>query len=233
MVAPARGQWIWENGAVPCLDPFTYASGDRLWIDLQWLFELILAAAFAGGGVRGVILLAATVCATVLAVVLALRDRRWPVELVVACWLPALLVMSGRFVPRPEVFSLLWMAIYLMVLTRADGTPAAAWVLPPVQLLWVNTHGLFLLGPIILVAFLADRLFASSHRILGAARKKVRPRSDGGFISAVPRRWSGLPAWRTRTACMGPCSRSSCSRKSRPGVGRTNSIILSSLIWAN
>jgi tetratricopeptide (TPR) repeat protein len=162
------GRWIWENGAVPYLDPFTYASGDRLWIDLQWLFELILSAAFAGGGVRGVILLAATVCATVLAVVLALRDRRWPIELVVACWLPALLVMSARFIPRPEVFSLLWMAIYLMVLTRADGTPAAAWVLPPVQLLWVNTHGLFLLGPIILVAFLAERLLASSHRLLGA-----------------------------------------------------------------
>jgi tetratricopeptide (TPR) repeat protein len=39
------------------------------------------------------------------------------------------------------------------------------WVLPFVQLLWVNAHGLFVLGPIILATYVADGLY---HTIRGA-----------------------------------------------------------------
>ncbi len=159
------GQWIWENRAVPSLDPFTFASGDRLWVDLHWLFQVILTAAFAAGGVPGIILTTSTVCAAVFVVVLTLRDRRWPSWLVVACWLPALVVMSARFTPRPEVFSLLGMALYLTVLVRTDVAPALAWTLPLIQVAWVNMHGLFVLGPILLGAYMVERLARSRHRL--------------------------------------------------------------------
>ncbi len=157
------GQWIWENRAVPSLDPFTFASADRPWVDLQWLFQLILAAAFATGGVPGVILTTSTVCAGVFLVVLTLRDRRWPTWIVVACWLPALVVMSARFPPRPELFSLLGMALYLTVLVRTDVSPRLAWTLPLIQVAWVNTHGLFVLGPLLLGACMIERLAGSVH----------------------------------------------------------------------
>src|SRR4051812_11776718 len=62
------GQWIWHNRKVPVLDPFTFASADRPWVDLHWLFEVILAAAYAAGGVRGMILLVSGLCAVVLLV---------------------------------------------------------------------------------------------------------------------------------------------------------------------
>ncbi len=156
------GRWIWENRQVPRLDPFTFASADRPWIDLHWLFEVMLAGAFAADGARGTILMAAGICAAVLLVALAARDRRGPVWVAVACWLPALAVMSARFAPRPELLSLLGMAVYLAVLQRTDSRPALAWVLPPVQVIWVNAHGLFVLGPIILGAYLVDRLAARS-----------------------------------------------------------------------
>ena len=84
------GQWILDHRRLPGLDPFTFSSPDRTWVDLHWLFQVTLAAAFAGGGVRGVILLTATLCTAAMVVVLALRDRRWPCWIVAACWLPAL-----------------------------------------------------------------------------------------------------------------------------------------------
>ena len=43
-------------------------------------------------------------------------------------------------------------------------TPQLAWILPLIQVLWVNTQGLFVLGPIIIFFYLADRL---AGRILG------------------------------------------------------------------
>jgi tetratricopeptide (TPR) repeat protein len=158
------GQWIWEHRAVPTRDPFTFASADRPWIDLHWLFELILAAAFAAGGVRGLILTAAGVGTAVLLIGLAARDRRWPFGVVAACWLPALVAMSARLVPRPEILSFLAMAVYLAVLLRADERPALAWLLVPVQVLWVNVHGLFVLGPIILGAYLVGHCVDAPRR---------------------------------------------------------------------
>ena len=64
------GEWILTQGRVPRLDPFTFSSGNRPWIDLHWGFQVILAQVHAMGGVPGMILLASGVCA--LAFLLAL-----------------------------------------------------------------------------------------------------------------------------------------------------------------
>jgi tetratricopeptide (TPR) repeat protein len=152
------GQWIWHNQKVPTLDPFTFGSADRPWIDLHWLFQVWLAAVFAAVGVRGMILMVSGVWTAVVLVGLTAGRRRWPVWVATACWLPALVVMSARFSPRPEVFSLLGVALYLAILARTDDTPQLAWTLPLIQVLWVNAQGLFVLGPVILIIYLADRL---------------------------------------------------------------------------
>src|SRR5207237_658102 len=62
--------------------------------------------------------------------------------------------------------------LYLAVLLRADDTPRLAWALPVIQVLWVNTHGLFVLGPVILAAYVVDRLpaTADARGRLGARR---------------------------------------------------------------
>ena len=116
------GQWIWANRRVPAFDPFTFASADRLWIDMHWLFQVFLAAVFAAGGIPGMILMTAGAHATVFLIAWTARDRRWPTWLVAACWLPALVVMSARSDPRPETFTLLALAAYLAVLSQTDGT---------------------------------------------------------------------------------------------------------------
>ncbi len=171
------GRWIVENGWVPARDPFTFASADRPWIDLHWLFQVMLAAVHGAGGARGMILLAAGLCAAVSVAGLAARDRRWPTWVVAACWLPALVVMSARFAPRPELLSMLAMAGYLAILTRADARPAWLWLLPAVQVVWVNAHSLFVLGPIILGLYLADRL-------VGCARRPVAKPDRIHFVGA-------------------------------------------------
>ena len=158
------GQWIWEHRQIPRLDPFTFTSSDRLWIDLHWLFQVLLATAFGAGRAHGMIVMAAGMCTAILLVALTARDRRGPTWVAVACWLPALVLMSARFAPRPELFSLLGMAAYLAVLERTDAHPALAWILPLVQVIWVNAHGLFVLGPIILVASMVDRLAGRKGR---------------------------------------------------------------------
>ena len=64
-------------GRVPALDPFTFTSGDRPWIDLHWLFQLILAGSYALGGVPGIILLASSL-ACGCAILVGLTSREAP-----------------------------------------------------------------------------------------------------------------------------------------------------------
>ena len=68
----------------------------------------------------------------------------------------------------PETLSLLYLAIDLAILARWDRYPALAWGLPMVQVAWVNSHGLFVLGPIIVGFALVDAVlrrgaFAHEH----------------------------------------------------------------------
>ena len=150
------GQWILENRRLPTLDPFSFASADREWIDLHWGFQITLALAHRFGGVAGMIVLASALCGLTLLIAMTARMRDWPAWVVAAAWVPALLVMSLRVPPRPELFSLAFLAAYMAVLLRCDRRPALAWALPAIQVLWVNSHGLFILGPLILGAYVAD-----------------------------------------------------------------------------
>ena len=169
------GQWILEHRSAPGLDPFTFTSSDLLWVDMTWLFQVMLAVVFAAGGVRSIVLVTAAMYAAVMIIVSALRDRRWPSWLFAGCWLPALALMSIRFVPRPEVFSVLGMAAYLSILRRVDSNPRLAWILPLIQVIWVNAHGVFVLGPIILAAYLAERLVAPPEPEPGEKAGMKRP----------------------------------------------------------
>jgi len=89
-------------------------------------------------------------CVAVL-ILITTRRRDWPIWATLVAWLPALLVLGGRMYVRPETLSLLYLSIFLAVLTRWDRHPYLVAILPFVQVAWVNSHGLFVLGPIILV----------------------------------------------------------------------------------
>lgn len=150
------GQWILEHGRVPRLDPFTFGSEKRAWVDIHWGFEVLMALVFGQGGVPAVILVAAAAGTLALVAGLTARCREWPLATAIVCFVPALLLMSFRFDPRPEIFTLLYLGCFLALLWRIEERPVFAWVLPVVQILWVNTQGLFILGPILVGCFVME-----------------------------------------------------------------------------
>ena len=95
---------------------------------------------------------------TTFAVGLLLTSKRrdWPLWAMVLAWLPVLFVLAGRMYVRPETLSLLYLAVFLAVIFRWDRQPWLALALPVVEVLWVNTQGLFLLGLIVLTCGLID-----------------------------------------------------------------------------
>jgi hypothetical protein len=157
------GRWILEHRAIPRVDPFTYGALGQPWVDLHWLFQVVLALAYERGGVPGTLVLAASGAAAAVLTGFILRDREWPAAVVAAAWVPAVLLASTRFDPRPEIATLIGLSAFFGILLRARRAPGWLWVLVPIQVLWVNTHGLFVLGPWMVLLFLIDRALAGGE----------------------------------------------------------------------
>ena len=155
------GDLIRQTGQVPHTDLFTFTRVGEPWIDLHWVFQVAISWIYEKGGSAqgGIIALNLAKCVvTCLAVLLLVTARRrdWPVWVILLVWLPPLLLLGGRMYVRPETLTLLYLAIFLAVVTRWDRHPALALILPLVQVAWVNSQGLFVLGPIVLVCALID-----------------------------------------------------------------------------
>jgi hypothetical protein len=153
------GQMVLQSGHLPRVDDWTYTNAGKPWIDLYWLFQVAIAALYSLGGSSALVLLKASAGTAIVA--LALSSRRsdapaWPAALV---WIPALVSLSGRLCERPELFSLLFCAGYLAILSHAETRPRRLWLLPFLQVLWVNCHGFFVLGPLMLAAYWVDLLY--------------------------------------------------------------------------
>ncbi len=152
----ASGRWIAQHHTVPHTDTLSYTVLDHPWINLQWLFDLLIFGLYRAGGpnlvvLAGVILFAATTA-------LLLKNLRLALGPVaasgMALWVIA--IAQGRFNIRPEMVSFLFLQIVLLVCASARDTPARRlWILPAVMLVWVNTHGLFVIGAFVIAAYMA------------------------------------------------------------------------------
>ena len=146
------GDWIRQMGQVPRFDLFTFTRTNVPWIDLHWLFQIGVSWVYEQGGVVALNLAKCGITSMAMLVLVTARKREWPVSVMIVAWLPALMVLGGRMYVRPETLTLLYLSIFLAVILRWERYPWLALLLPIVQAAWVNSHGLFVLGPI-LVAF--------------------------------------------------------------------------------
>lgn len=181
------GDLVRRGAGLPATDWYTFGAAGRRWTDLHWLFEVALSWGFERGGVVGLNLAKCAVTCAALLALLSARRRGWPVWVMVLAWLPALLLLAGRMYVRPETVTLLFLALFLAIVSVWDRRPGLAFVLPVVQVLWVNTQGLFVFGPVVLACGLIDAA--------------LRP---GTFAPAGRRWWRriGTAAALTGAACL-------------------------------
>lgn len=147
------GQWIWEHGTVPRVDPFSYTRQGASWQYPGWIVELPMYWIYRWLGPGGLNLWTAAMVSLAFAFVWRTLSggpflRAFVIILAVAA--------SGVYwAARPYLMTFLLAAIYLWILEdfRAKGYPPGyrrIWWLPVLMALWANSHGGFAVGFILL-----------------------------------------------------------------------------------
>jgi tetratricopeptide (TPR) repeat protein len=188
----AGGRWIAEHRAVPTHDPFTWSIRDHAYVAYHWLFQVGLYAAERVAGVTGMaVLRLGLLLATGVLLLTTLRARATSAAAGAALGLAALIASEWRFTLRPELVSLGLAAASLYVLERR-ARRGWIWLLPPIQLVWANTH-VHVIGLAILACYaLEDVVRARSLRtplvgvgLLSALAALVNPYGVTGALAPL------------------------------------------------
>ena len=154
------GDWIVEQQAFPHTGILSRTAADRPWMAYSWLSEVLLSRFHGWFQLVGIAvfgwLLTLAVAYSGFWMTHRLSGSFWK-----ACPLTVVCCIGFLFnvYPRPVFFSMLLFALSLTLLLEARRTaqPGLLYWLPPICLLWANTHiqfvyGIFLVGLFVLVS---------------------------------------------------------------------------------
>jgi hypothetical protein len=174
------GQIIWTNRAVPRTDLLSFTTGQHAWVPQEWLSQLGMYAAWNAGGYSGLMLWFCLAVAAFL-VIQYLSCAIYSGNAKVA-FLGALVTWFFSTVGlaiRPQVLGFTFLVCELLILHlgRSRDRRWFYW-LPVLFAVWVNSHGSFFLGLIVLAAVLISGSFNVNagllqSRPLDPARRKT------------------------------------------------------------
>lgn len=144
------GTWMLDNGRLLNFDVFSHTRLNQPWINHSWLSEVILAVVYRTSGYGGLNLLTAAI--VWLTFLFVYRSGPGGSYLKAFILVIAATVSAVYWSARPQIASMLLTAVfsYVLIQYRTQGVNRL-WALPLLMLLWVNLHGGFAIGFILLV----------------------------------------------------------------------------------
>jgi len=180
----AMGRYVVTEQVVPSVDPFVYSSPPTgaAWLRMHWLWQVLTYRLATWIGIEGLNLCKVIAVVGLMGAALAVGR----VSMVALATAPlALALLAWRFHPRPELVTWAMMVGWVAVLERERSGvwcgPSKQprperrqptrwlWVLPVATVIWVNMHVYFVLGWVILAAYLIEAMVErrGGHRLTG------------------------------------------------------------------
>jgi len=155
----SAGQFIWEHKALPSVDVFSYTFANKPWVLHEWLFEVILFGVYSLLGGVSVKLFTATFTTATVLVAYGIAKRLlgkpyWAFFLALIFFYQIVPNTS----PRPQLVTFLLFAIFLRILVdfKYFADVRKLWLLPVLMVIWVNSHGGYVAGLVLLLLFVAS-----------------------------------------------------------------------------
>jgi hypothetical protein len=154
------GEWIYSNGTVPDTDHSTFTVAGHAYIDLHWLFQLLLYLIYALGGYPMISAFVALLGISLFLLQLV-RFKKGGIALSIQAtlllWM--FIIVEPRIEARPEMISWIFLTLILMLRDTGHGNKYIKWWLAPlVMLVWCNMHALFITGLVVLMVGLVAEI---------------------------------------------------------------------------
>src|SRR5262245_24140396 len=168
------GAIILETLSVPKYDVYSFHSPVLPWTAHAWLSEVIMALFHRAFGLTGVAIFFAFIIASTYYILFrTLRANNRDILLSTAF---VFLVMASsilHWLARPHIFSLLLTVLFSHLLQEYQyHNRNRLYLLPVLMFLWVNLHGGFILGFVLIGLYLAGNLWSALFGLSNAAEMK-------------------------------------------------------------
>jgi tetratricopeptide (TPR) repeat protein len=197
----ATGRWVVQHHAIPSVDVLSYTAAGTRWIYPPFA-GVLMYLIYAASGYAGLSIFCALACVATVAYLVRRRDLA---ALVLAMF--AIERIASRTVPRADLFSTVFMAVFLGELWAYHRRSSKRlWLLPLTMLFWVNLHPGFVLGLAVIGAYLllegGELLFAGRRDNARQRLRKAWPWLAGTVVVTALNPW-GVKLYSTALALAG------------------------------
>jgi len=148
------GQIIWNSHSIPRFDEFSYTTNRHAWIPHEWLAQVSIFVAYKVGGYTGMwVWMALLACLLVVLVYVLCWLYSGNAKVALLGGLTAWFFGTAGLSIRPQMLGYLFLALELLILHLGRSRPKWLWSLPALFALWVNCHGSYALGLLVLIVY--------------------------------------------------------------------------------
>ena len=172
------GEFMLHTLSIPRHDIFSFISPPLPWTAHEWLSEVIMALIHKNFGLTGIVIFFSFVIASVYYLLFKVvqTDKGNIFLAIIVIYLVVASSMS-HWLARPHIFSLVLLVVWYYLLDSYQYRDKNyLYLLPPIMLLWVNLHGGFVFGFILLGLYLFGNSIAYVNFTV-AEREKRREKT--------------------------------------------------------
>jgi len=166
-----NGRYLEQYHSLPRVDMYSYGAAGSQWLDHEWLSEIPFYLGFKAMGLPGIVLVYFVVITLIFSAVYYRTCRSGSDckdTTLVTC--AATFLASVSIGPRTLLFGWLCMAALLLLLDEFQRSVKGLWLVPPLFALWINLHGSWLLGMVVLAVTIASGLVEGKWGLVTARR---------------------------------------------------------------
>lgn len=163
----AAGDLIRNTGSIPLYDAWSFSGNEQIWYNMSWLWDILLSMVHDALGMKGMFIFA-TACPALLTALLlnSLRKRAdIGINATIFMGLITTYCLLEFTTARPQIAGMFLALAFHHILhfTRSQTNTKRVFILPLLMVLWVNVHGSFFVGLIIIGAYGLEAILSKNH----------------------------------------------------------------------
>jgi len=168
------GDIILKTLNVPKTNLFSYTYPDFPFINLHWLSEVILFVVFKFIGFNGLLIFSTIIVAISFGLLFFKLFKKTDFLALSTGSILYLLILFERTDIRPEIFSFLFLSVFLIILYKyREKYTKWIFLLPLIEILWVNMHIYFIVGSGLLFFFLLENIILERKKLFSKKTKTL------------------------------------------------------------